>query len=219
MIILNKNNSIFNQYLSEVRDSKIQTDSMRFRLNMERMGSVFAYEISKNLHYESKEVTTPLGIAEEKLLNENPVIVSIMRAGLPIHEGMMRFFDKADNGFISMFRNPEKDGNVILKPEYVSCPEVDGRTLILIDAIIASGASITMAYQTLLQYGMPRHTHFVSLIGSKEGIESIRRRYSSQNITIWLGALDAELTVRSFVVPGIGDVGDLAFGYKSPIIL
>lgn len=218
MNILNKQNSIFNQYLSEVRDLKIQTDSLRFRQNLERMGSIFAYEISKSLVYENKEVTTPFGIAEEKQLNENPVIVSIMRAGLPIHQGMMRFFDKADNGFVSIFRNPEKDGNVKLKPEYVSCPDLDGKTLILIDAIIASGSSITMAYHTLLQYGTPRHTHFVSLVGSKEGIEAIRKRHSAQNVTLWLGALDAELTVRSYVVPGIGDVGDLAFGYKPPII-
>lgn len=218
MIILNKQNSLFNQYLAEVRDSQIQTDSLRFRQNLERMGSIFAYEISKNLNYELRDVTTPLGIAEEKLLSESPVIVSIMRAGLPVHQGMMRFFDKADNGFVSVFRNPEKDGNVNLKPEYVSCPDLDGRTLILIDAIIASGASITMAYQSLLQFGTPRHTHFVSLIASKEGIEAIRKRYSPQMVTIWLGALDAELTVRSFVVPGIGDVGDLAFGYKPPII-
>ncbi|HEX3008233.1 MAG TPA: uracil phosphoribosyltransferase [Bacteroidales bacterium] len=218
MVILNKQNSVFNQYLSEVRDAKVQTDSMRFRHNLERMGNIFAYEISRSLSYETKEVTTPLGIAEEKLLNENPVIISILRAGLPIHQGIINFFDKADNGFVSIFRNPEKDGNVNLKPEYVSCPELEGRTLILIDAIIASGESITMAYQTLLQYGTPRHTHFVSLVGSKEGIETIRKRYTAQNVTIWLGALDAELTVRSFVVPGIGDVGDLAFGYKPPII-
>lgn len=218
MIILNKQNSLFNQYLAEVRDAKIQNDSLRFRQNLERMGNIFAYEISKNLIYETREVTTPLGIAEEKLLIENPVVVSIMRAGLPIHQGMMRFFDKAENGFVSIFRNPEKDGNVKLKPEYVSCPDLDGRTLILIDAIIASGSSITMAYHTLLQYGTPRHTHFVSLVGSKEGIETIRKRYSTQAVTIWLGALDAELTVRSFVVPGIGDVGDLAFGYKAPFV-
>ena len=217
MIILNKQNSLFNQYLGEVHDVKIQTDSMRFRQNLERMGSIFAYEISKNLNYVPREITTPFGIAEEKLLDYSPVIVSIMRAGLPIHYGMMNFFDKADNGFVSVFRNPEKDGNVTLRPEYVSCPDLAGKTLILIDAIIASGSSITMAYNTLLQYGTPRHTHFVSLVGCKEGIETIRKRYSAQNVTIWLGALDAELTVRSFVVPGIGDVGDLAFGYKPPI--
>lgn len=218
MIILNKQNSVFNQYLSEVRDSKIQTDSLRFRQNLERMGSIFAYEISKNLIFRTKEVTTPLGIAEEKILDENPVVVSIMRAGLPIHQGVIRIFDKADSGFVSIYRNPEKDGNVNLKPEYVSCPDLDRKTLILIDAIIASGASMMMALNTLYQYGSPRHIHLVALVGSKEGIENIRKRYSSQNITIWLGALDAELTVRSFVVPGIGDVGDLAYGYKPSII-
>ncbi len=218
MIILNKQNSLFNQYLAEVRDANVQTDSLRFRYNLERMGSIFAYEISKSMSYVTKEVTTPLGIAEENILNENPVIISVMRAGLPLHQGMMRLFDKADNGFVSVFRNAEKAGSVTLKPEYVSCPEIDGKQLILIDAIIASGASITMAYQSLLQYGTPKHTHFVSLVASKEGIETIRKRYSPQTVTIWLGALDAELTVRSFVVPGIGDVGDLAFGYKPPII-
>jgi uracil phosphoribosyltransferase len=218
MIILNKQISVFNQYLSEVRDAEIQTDSLRFRQNLERMGSIFAYEISKNLTYRSKEVNTPLGIAEEKILNENPVIVSILRAGLPIHQGMIRVFDKADSGFVSIYRNPEKDGSVILKPEYVSCPDLEGKALILIDAVIASGASMMMAMNTLHQHGTPRHTHLVALVGSKEGIENIRKRYSSQNVTIWLGAVDAELTVRSFVVPGIGDVGDLAFGYKPSII-
>lgn len=218
MIILNKQNSLFSQYLAEVRDSGIQTDSLRFRYNLERMGSIFAYEISKTMNYNPKDVTTPLGIAEEKLLSEEPVIISVMRAGLPIHNGMMRFFDKADNGFVSIFRSAEKVGSVTLKPEYVSCPEMDGKTLILVDAIIASGASITMAYQTILQYGTPKHTHIVSLVASKEGIEAIRKRYSPQSVTLWLGAIDAELTVRSFVVPGIGDVGDLAFGYKPPII-
>lgn len=218
MIILNKQNSLFNQYLAEVRDSNIQADSNRFRQNLERMGNIFAYEISKNLAYIPNEVTTPLGIADEMLLSDNPVIVSILRAGLPIHEGMLHFFEKANSGFVSIFRNPEKDGNVRLKPEYVSCPELDGKTLILIDAIIASGSSISMAYNALLEFGIPKHTHFVSLVGSKEGIESLRKKYSTQSVTIWLGALDAELTVRSFVVPGIGDVGDLAYGSKPPII-
>jgi uracil phosphoribosyltransferase len=218
MIILNKQSSVFNQYLTEIRDSQVQTDSLRFRQNLERMGSIFAYEISKTLLYKSVEVTTPFGIADEKSLNENPVIVSILRAGLPIHNGMLHIFDKADSGFVSIYRNPEKDGSFGLKPEYVSCPDLNGKTLILIDAVIASGSSITMAYHALLQNGTPKHTHFVSLVGSKEGIESIRKKYSTQSVTIWLGALDAELTVRSFVVPGIGDVGDLAFGSKPPLI-
>lgn len=217
MIILNKQNSLFNQYLAEVRDAKVQTDTFRFRHNLERMGNIFAYEISKNLLYETREVTTPLGIAEEHLLTESPVIVSIIRAGLPIHEGMLRFFEKAESGFVSIYRNAEKSGNVTLRPEYVSCPDITGKTLILIDAVIASGSSISMAYHALLETGTPRHTHFVSLVGSKEGIESIRKKYSAQNVTVWLGALDAELTVRSFVVPGIGDVGDLAYGTKPPI--
>lgn len=217
MIILNKQSSVFNQYLAEVRDSRVQTDSLRFRQNLERMGSIFAYEISKTLPYKSIEVNTPLGIAEEKSLDENPVIVSILRAGLPIHNGMLQIFDRADSGFVSIYRNPEKDGNFGLKPDYVSCPDIEGKTLVLIDAIIASGSSITMAYHALLQNGTPKHTHFVSLVGSKEGIESIRKKYSPQNVTIWLGAVDAELTVRSYVVPGIGDVGDLAYGFKPPL--
>jgi uracil phosphoribosyltransferase len=215
--ILNKQNSLFNQYLAEVRDAGIQTDRIRFRNNLERMGNIFAYEISKNLVFESKEIQTPLGIADEKTIVEHPVIVSILRAGLPIHEGMLHFFDKANSGFISVFRNHEKDGKFTIKSEYVSCPELDGKTVILIDAIIASGSSIVMAYNTLLQYGTPRHTHFVSLVASKEGLEFLRKKYSTQNISIWLGALDAELTVKSFVVPGIGDAGDLAFGTKPPL--
>ncbi len=216
--ILNKQNSIFNQYLAEARDAGIQTDSLRFRNNLERMGSIFAYEISKSLIYKPHEVVTPFGIADENLINESPVIVSILRAGLPIHEGMLRFFDKANSGFVSVFRNHEKDGKFSLKSEYVSCPELDGRTLILIDAVIASGSSISMAYNTLLQNGTPRHTYLVALVASKEGLEFLRKKYSSQNVSILLGALDEELTVKSFVVPGIGDAGDLAYGIKPPII-
>lgn len=212
--VLNKQNSIFNQFLSEARDANIQKDALRFRLNLERMGNIFAYEISKSLNYQPVQIATPLGIADENLISEVPVIVSILRAGLPIHEGMLHYFDKAESGFISVYRNHEKEGKFSLKTEYVSCPELDGKTLILVDALIASGSSILMAYNSLLQYGTPAVTHIISLIASKEGLNFLRKKLSSQNVKIWLGAVDEELTVKSFVVPGMGDAGDLAYGSK-----
>jgi uracil phosphoribosyltransferase len=212
--ILNKSNSIFNQYLAEIRDNEIQKDSMRFRKNLERMGSIFAYEISKTLDYSSKQIQTQLGIAEENILSDDPVIISLMRAGLPMQQGMSEIFDKASNGFITSFRNHTQEDAFQIKLEYISCPEINGKTLIIADAMIASGATIELAYKALLQKGTPKHTHIVSLIASKEGITYLRKKLSDKKVTFWLGAVDDELTVKSYVVPGLGDAGDLAFGVK-----
>jgi len=215
--ILNKSNSIFNQYLSEIRDKDIQIDSMRFRMNMERMGSIFAYEISKTLAYNPGQIQTPLGIAEENLPDETPVIISLLRAGLPIHQGMLSIFDKSQNGFITAFRHYTKEDSFRIKLEYISCPDIDGKTLILADAMIASGATIELAYNALLQKGTPKHTHIVSLIGSKEGLSYLRKKMPNQKVTFWVGAIDDELTVKSYIVPGLGDAGDLAFGEKTKV--
>lgn len=215
--ILNKSNSIFSHYLSEIRDQSIQSDSMRLRKNMERMGEIIAYEISKTLHYTSKQIETPLGIAEENLLNESPVLVSLLRAGLPIHQGMLNIFDKSTNGFITSYRVHDSEDSFQIKIEYVSCPSIDKKVLILSDALIATGSSIELAYKALLQKGTPLHAHIVALIASKEGIAFLRKKLSSQKTTIWVGAVDDELTVKSYVVPGMGDAGDLAFGEKEEI--
>jgi uracil phosphoribosyltransferase len=213
--ILNKSNSVFNQYLSEIRDKDIQKDSMRFRRNLERMGAIFAYEISKTMVFNTTQIQTQLGIAEENVPSEDPVIISLMRAGLPIQQGMIDFFDKAQNGFITAFRNHTQEDSFQIKLEYISCPDINGKILILADAMIASGATIELAYKALLQKGSPKHTHIVSLIASKEGISHLKKKLHESKVTFWVGAIDDELTVKSFVVPGLGDAGDLAFGAKT----
>jgi uracil phosphoribosyltransferase len=211
---LNKSNSIFNQYLAEIREKDVQTDSMRFRRNLERMGEIMAYEISKTLPYHPVQIQTPLGIADETIPMEFPVVTSILRAGLPIHHGMLSFFDKSPNGFVNAYRNYEKDGTFSIKLEYVSCPDIDNKVLIIADAMLATGMSMELAYHALLERGTPRHTHVVALIASKEGVNYLRKRLPEQKVSIWIGALDDELTVKSYIVPGLGDAGDLAYGEK-----
>ena len=212
--ILNKSNSIFKQYLAEIRDMEIQKDSMRFRQNLERMGGIIAYEISKTLPYQAIQIQTPLGIADESVPAEFPVITSILRAGLPVHHGMLSIFDKSPNGFISAYRNYEKDGTFHINLEYISCPDITDKILIISDAMLASGMSLELAYRALLKKGTPRHTHIVALIASKEGVNYLRKKLPEQKVSIWIGALDDELTVKSYIVPGLGDAGDLAFGEK-----
>jgi uracil phosphoribosyltransferase len=215
--VLNKSNSIFNQYLADIRDKEIQKDSMRFRKTMERMGCIFAYEISKSLDYNQVQIQTQLGIAEEHILAEHPVVISLMRAGLPIQQGMTEVFDKAPSGFITSFRNHSQEDSFQIKLEYISCPDINGKVLIIADAMIASGASIEMAYKALLQKGTPRHTHIVSLIASKEGVAALKKKLPAAKVTFWIGAIDDELTLKFYVVPGLGDAGDLAFGVKPDV--
>lgn len=206
--------TLLNQFVAELRDEKIQTDSMRFRRNMERVGEIFAYEISKKLIYTSCEVVTPLGIATMELPNEKPVLATILRAGLPFHQGFLNYFDKADNSFISAFRKYSKDGTFHIELEYITCPDLNNRVLILCDPMLATGSSIILAYKALLANGMPRHTHIATIIASKEGLKNIQKSLDTRNITIWTAAIDEELTVKSYIVPGIGDAGDLAYGSK-----
>lgn len=213
--ILNKSNSIFSQYLSEIRDKDVQLDSLRFRRNLERMGEIMAYEISKTLPYELKQIQTPLGIADENVLVNYPVVASVLRAGLPIHQGILNVFDRSSNGFIAAYRNYEKDGTFRIKIEYSSCPDIEGKILILADAMLASGSSVELAYRSLMERGVPSHTHIVALIASKEGVNYLRKKLPDQKVTLWIGALDDELTVKSYIVPGLGDAGDLAFGEKA----
>ena len=212
--VLNKSNSLFNTYLSETRDESIQKDSFRFRRNMERMGSIIAYEISKRMEFDLHKVSTPFGIAEEYVIAQPPVIISVLRAGVPVHQGVLNFFDSATGGFISMHRDHDKEGKFQVSLEYISCPSINDREVILCDAMIASGASMTLAYKSLLSVGTPRHVHLVSIIASKEGLERLRKKLPSKGVSVWLGALDDELTAKSYIVPGLGDAGDLAFGAK-----
>ena len=212
--VLNKSNSLFNTYLSEVRDEHIQKDSFRFRWNMERMGSIFAYEISKQMEFSVREVHTPFGIAVEHVITQQPVTISVLRAGLPIHHGVLNFFDCAEGGFISMSRDYDKKGNLQKNLEYISCPCLNEKDVILCDAVIASGASMSLAYKSLLSKGTPKHIHLIALIASREGLTSLRKKLPSKGVSLWLGALDDELTAKSFIVPGMGDAGDLAYGAK-----
>ena len=211
--ILGANNSLFNQYIAEIRDEKIQKDSMRFRRNMERMGEIMAYEISKTLTYESVEITTPLGIANIPLIKEQPVIATILRAGLPLHQGILNYFDRGHNSFVSAYRKHHKDGTFDINVEYLSSPDLTDKVLILCDPMLATGASMVLTYKALMQRGRPRHTHVVSVIASLEGVE-YAKKHLPENVTLWCGAVDDELTAHSYIVPGLGDAGDLSYGTK-----
>lgn len=212
--ILSEQNSIFNQFVSEIRDVNIQKDPMRFRRNLERMGEIMSYEISKKLDYTTKETTTPLGISETKHLVSQPVIATILRAGLPMHIGVLNYFDRAENAFISAYRRHHKDNSFDIHVEYVSSPSIDDKILILCDPMIATGGSLVLAYKAILAKGTPKHVHIISAISSREGVEFVRANLPTKNFTIWCGAIDEELTAHSYIVPGLGDAGDLAFGEK-----
>jgi uracil phosphoribosyltransferase len=212
--ILSDQNSIFNQFVAELRDITIQKDSMRFRRNLERMGEIMSYEISKTLEFQKKETTTPLGIAETSHLVSQPVIATILRAGLPMHIGVLNYFDKAQNAFISAYRRHHKDNTFDIHVEYVSSPSLDDKVLILCDPMIATGASIVLAYKAILSKGTPKHVHIISAISSKEGVDFVKANIPTKNFTIWCGAVDEELTAHSYIVPGLGDAGDLAYGEK-----
>jgi uracil phosphoribosyltransferase len=211
--ILHNTNSIANVFLAELRDQEIQKDSLRFRRNLERLGEIMAYEISKTLDYKPVEVTTPLGVAETHLLSEQPVVATILRAGLPVHQGILNVFDRAENAFISAYRKHHKDGTFEIKVEYLSSPNLEDKVLILCDPMLATGQSMYLTYKAILAMGKPKHVHIVSVISSMEGLEFVKSRFP-ENVTIWLGAVDDELTVKSYIVPGLGDAGDLAYGVK-----
>lgn len=213
VINLGSTNSIFNQFISEIRDEMIQKDSMRFRRNCERMGEIMAYEISKHLDFTSTEINTPLGVSSIKLIKEQPVLSTILRAGLPMHQGFLNYFDRADNAFISAYRKHHKDGSFDIEIEYMASPSLDKRTIILSDPMLASGSSIVVTYKALLEKGSPKKLHIASLIASKQGIEYVKR-FLPESTTIWVGAIDEELTAQSYIVPGLGDAGDLAYGSK-----
>jgi len=214
IINLGKQNSIFNHFIREIRDVNIQKDSMRFRRNIERLGEIFAYEISKKIEYQNKEIVTPLGISKENLMIEAPVLATILRAGLPLHQGLLNYFDRSDNCFISAFRKHKKGGDFEIKIEYMSSPSLDDKTVILCDPMLASGNSMVLALKALLSKGNPKHIHIISIIASTEGIQYLKENSPFRNCTLWLGAQDAEMTSQSYIVPGLGDAGDLAFGKK-----
>jgi uracil phosphoribosyltransferase len=213
--VLCKSNSVLNHFMAEIRDAEIQKDSLRFRWNMERIGEIFAYEISKKLEYEPKEVSTTLGIATVPVLKDPPVLATILRAGLPFHAGFLNIFDKSVNAFISANRKHAQDRSVTMSVEYSSVPDTEDKVVILCDTMIATGRSMLMAYKEIILHGKPAHTHIVSIVASMEGLDFLKKNLPKNNLSIWLGDVDDELTAQAYIVPGLGDAGDLAFGKKS----
>ena len=212
--ILGEKSSIFNQFILEIRDAKIQKDSMRFRRNLERIGEIFAYEISKSLPINRKNVDTPLGSVEIDIPTSEVVLATILRAGLPFHQGFLNYFDSAENAFVSAYRKYQSGNDFEVKVEYLSSPEIDDKVLIISDPMLATGLSMNLAYRALLERGKPTHTHIVAIIASKDGVEYVRKHFNQNDITLWVGAVDDELTVKSYIIPGLGDAGDLAYGSK-----
>ncbi|HJB44590.1 MAG TPA: uracil phosphoribosyltransferase [Candidatus Coprenecus merdipullorum] len=211
---LSEQNSVLNQFIAEIRDKDIQKNHMRFRRNLERIGEIFAYEISRTLNFKAMEVTTPLGISECMVPGDEIVLATILRAGLPLHNGLLNYFDGAQNAFIAAYRKYGKDNKFDIKLEYVTSPSVEGKVLILADTMLATGASVVLAYHKLLEDGNPVHTHLVCPIASSYGVEYLSKNLSHKTVTLWTGAIDEELTNKSYIVPGLGDAGDLAFGDK-----
>lgn len=211
---LEKTDSVFNQYMAELRDAVIQQDRMRFRRNLERIGEVMAYEISKVFEYDDEEVATPLGIKQIRTMHEQPVIATILRAGLPFHNGMLSMFDQADSAFIAAYRKYDKNEDSEIRVEYYSSPDIEDRILILCDPLLATGESIVKTLNGLMEDMMPKEIHIVVAVASQEGLDYVERTMSRLPVTIWVGSIDEELTARAYVVPGIGDVGDLAYGEK-----
>jgi len=213
VIDLSKHHSLLNHWVAELRDVHVQNDRMRFRRNIERIGEVAAYELSKTLRFKSVDVTTPLGVVSTSLLEEQPVLGTILRAGLPLHQGMLNYFDKADNAFISAYRKHHPDGSFEISLEYLSCPDLNNRILILCDPMLATGASLVETIQAIQKTYTPAQIHIVVTIASQKGIEHVEKELGAE-IPIWCAAIDPILNDKSYIVPGLGDAGDLAFGTK-----
>ena len=209
-----KENSILNKFLSEIRDLTIQKDSMRFRRNIERIGEVLGYELSKELHYSSKEIKTPLGIKTTNLPVSNIVLCSILRAGLPLHNGLLNYFDDVENAFISAYRHhPNNDAAFEIVVEYFASPSIDDKIVFLVDPMLATGKSLVAVYEALQKYGTPKEIHIVSVIGAQEGIDYIKP-FFPENTNLWIADIDEQLNNKGYIIPGLGDAGDLAFGAK-----
>ena len=214
IINLGATNSILNQFVAELRDVTIQTDSLRFRRNIERIGEILSYEISKQISYENKNVQTPLGRASLMVPCSQVVISTILRAGLPFHQGFLNYFDHAENAFVSAYRKYKDRLNFDIHIEYIASPRLNGKTLIITDPMLATGSSMELAFQTLLTKGEPDHIHVASIIASKQAIHYIKEKMPAEKTTVWVAAIDDQLDEHSYIVPGLGDAGDLAFGIK-----
>ncbi len=213
IINLGNSNSILNQFVAELRDVNIQKDSLRFRRNVERIGEIMAYEISKRFTYTTKDIPSPLGIAPMNVPEDQIVISTILRAGLPYHQGFLSYLDNAENAFVSAYRKYKDRLNFDIHIEYIASPRITGKTLIITDPMLATGGSMELAYEALLTKGQPAHIHVASIIASQQAVDLLEKRMP-ENTTIWLAAVDPELDDHSYIVPGLGDAGDLAFGEK-----
>lgn len=214
VINLGEKNSLINKFVSQMRDKKIQKDSMRFRRNLERVGEIFAYEISKTLDYTDKDIVTPLGIAPMRTHDDKVVVATILRAGLPLHQGILNYFDDAQNAFVAAYRKYDKGEGFHINIEYASTPDLTGKTLIIADTMLATGASLEIAYKKLCEQGEPKHTHIVCPVSSAYAVEYLQKNIDGTKATLWVAAIDEELTSKSYIVPGLGDAGDLAYGIK-----
>lgn len=210
--ILSKTNSIANHFLAELRDVEVQKDSMRFRRNLERLGEITAYEISKTLTYENKDIQTPLGLAPTKLLVEQPVLITILRAGVPYHQGFLNVFDRSESGFIASYRHTKKSGKLEIHNKYSVSPSLDGKTVIVADPMLATGKSLVISCRELLQMYDIKELHVAAVIASEEGLQHVRAFLPQAHI--WLTDVDKEMTTKAYIVPGLGDAGDLAYGQK-----
>ena len=214
VINLGEKHSLLNTFVAQMRDRRVQKDSMRFRKNLERVGNIFAYEISQMLEYSVKSVETPLGIASIPTYDTEIVVATILRAGLPLHEGILNFFDDAQNAFVAAYRKYDKGEDFHINIEYCSTPDLKGKTLILADTMLATGASLEIAYKKLCEEGEPEQTHLVCPITSAYAVEYLQKHFPEKGITLWVASIDEELTSHSYIVPGLGDAGDLAYGEK-----
>ena len=214
VINLGDSNTILNKFIAQMRDKSVQKDKMRFRTNLQRVGNVFAYELSKVLNYTPKDILTPLGIASVPTPDNKIVVATILRAGLPLHQGILDFFDDAESAFIAAYRKYDRGDEFHINIEYCSSPDLSGKTLILADTMLATGASIEITYEKLLEDGEPEHTHLVCPIASVFAVEYLQKHLPMDKVTLWTAALDEELTSQSYIVPGLGDAGDLAYGEK-----
>ena len=214
VINLGETNSILNKFVAQLRDINVQKDSLRFRRNLERIGNIFAYEISKVLDSSVKPVTTPLGIAQMETYDDQLVIATILRAGLPLHDGILQYFDDAQNAFVAAYRKYDKGEDFHINIEYATTPDLEGKVLILADTMLATGASLEIAYRKLCENGQPAHTHLVCPMASSFAVEFLQKNMPDDKVTLWVAAIDEELTSHSYIVPGLGDAGDLAFGTK-----
>ncbi len=214
VIDFNKTNSILNKFISELRDVSVQGDQLRFRRNLERIGEIMAYEVSKRLNYVTKQVQTPLGTATVNVPREDVVLATVFRAGLPLHQGFHNYFDHCENAFVSAYRKYLDEVNFDIHIEYLASPELEGKTLILVDPMLATGSSMYLAYRALLSKGTPKTIHLASVIAAQQGVDYITRMFPQDKTTLWCAAIDPELNSHAYIVPGLGDAGDLCFGQK-----